>query len=97
MRVIDRRQNPQGKSLANRQRFVRRVKRQVAEAVRAYTAGSAYAEGQEARKGTLEPGKLADLVVLSRDIFAIDAADIADVEVDATMLGGKVVYRRAAD
>src|SRR3546814_2017437 len=42
----------------------------VAEAVRAYTAGSAYAEGQDAVKGTLEPGKLADLVVLSDDIFA---------------------------
>src|SRR3546814_2097145 len=43
----------------------------VAEAVRAYTADSAYAEGQDAVKGTLEPGKLADLVVLSDDIFAI--------------------------
>src|SRR5690606_42113728 len=82
---------------ANPDGWVHEQKISVAEAVRAYTAGSAYAEGQEARKGTLEPGKLADLVVLSRDIFAIDAADIADVEVDATMLGGKVGYRRAAD
>lgn len=66
----------------------------VAEAVRAYTVGSAYAERREAVKGTLEPGKLADLVVLSADIFAIDPVAIADTRVDLTMLGGKVVYRR---
>lgn len=66
----------------------------VAEAVRAYTFGSAYAEGQEAVKGTLQPGKLADLVVLSEDIFAIDPAKIADVRVDATLLGGKLVFER---
>ena len=69
----------------------------VADAVRAYTAGSAYAEGQEARKGTLEPGKLADLVVLSDDIFAIDPADVDEARVDATMLGGEWVYRRAPE
>src|SRR3546814_8932160 len=63
----------------------------VAEAVRAYTADSAYAEGQDAVKGTLEPGKLADLVVLSDDIFAIDPAAIEHVRVDATLLGGEVV------
>ena len=82
---------------ANPDGWVPEQKISVAEAVRAFTAGSAYAEGQEARKGTLEPGKLADLVVLSRDIFAIDPAGIADVEVDATMLGGEVVYRRDSD
>ena len=68
----------------------------VAEAVRAYTAGSAYAEGQEARKGTLAPGKLADLVVLSRDIFAIDPVAIADTRVELTLLGGRIVYQRDA-
>ncbi|GAA3920443.1 amidohydrolase [Luteimonas lutimaris] len=68
----------------------------VAEAVRAYTAGSAYASGEESLKGTLEPGKLADLVVLSDDIFAIDPAAIEGVRVDATVLGGKVVFERKA-
>src|SRR5690606_37915341 len=53
----------------------------VADAVRAYTSGSAYAEGQETVKGTLEPGKLADLVVLSEDIFEIDPATIDKVRV----------------
>ena len=66
----------------------------VAEAVRAYTLGSAYASGEEASKGTLEPGKLADLVVLSEDIFAIDPAAIEQVLVDRTIVGGKLVFER---
>lgn len=81
---------------ANPDGWVPEQKISVAEAVRAYTAGSAYAEGQEARKGTLEPGKLADLVVLSKDIFAIDPAAIAGVRVDLTLLGGRVVHERSA-
>ncbi|HRO88391.1 MAG TPA: amidohydrolase family protein, partial [Chiayiivirga sp.] len=68
----------------------------VAEAVRAYTAGSAFAEGQDAVKGTLAAGKLADLVVLSEDIFAINPAAIERVRVDATVLGGKLVFEREA-
>ena len=67
----------------------------VAEAVRAFTWGSAYASGEETVKGTLAPGRYADLVVLSDDIFAIDPAAIADTRVELTMLGGKVVYERA--
>jgi len=81
---------------ANPDGWVPEQKITVAEAVRAYTAGSAYAEGQEAVKGTLAPGKLADLVVLSDDIFAIDPATIADVHVDTTMVGGKIVFERSA-
>ena len=69
----------------------------VAEAVRAYTAGSAMAEGQEAVKGTLAPGMLADLVVLSEDIFAIDPTAIAGAKVDATVLGGRLVFQRGTD
>src|SRR3546814_428630 len=67
-----------------------------AEAVGADAAGSAYAEGQDAVKGTLEPGKLADLVVLADDIFAIDPAASEHVRVDATLLGGEVVFKRDA-
>jgi predicted amidohydrolase YtcJ len=66
----------------------------VEEAVRAYTAGAAYASGEEALKGTLAPGKLADLVVLSRDIFAIEPMAILETEVLATLFGGEFVYRR---
>ena len=68
----------------------------VAEAVRAYTWGSAYASGEEAVKGTLEPGKLADLVVLSDDIFTIEPAAIQRVRVDSTIVGGKLVFERGA-
>jgi len=65
----------------------------VAEAVSAYTAGSAYAEFQEAEKGTIARGKLADLVVLSDDIFNMPPASIKDVRVMTTIVGGKVVYQ----
>jgi len=64
----------------------------VEEAVHAYTVGCAYASGEEAIKGALAPGKLADLVVLSQDIFTIDPMAIADTEVAATMLDGQFVY-----
>jgi len=66
----------------------------VAEAVYAYTAGAAYASGEEAIKGTLSPGKLADLVLLSQNIFAVDPMAILETEVVATMLDGEFVYAR---
>lgn len=66
----------------------------VAEAVHAYTMGSAYAEYQEQVKGSLEPGKLADLIVLSDDIFHEDPALIEKTRVEMTVFGGKVIYDR---
>jgi predicted amidohydrolase YtcJ len=62
------------------------------EAVSAYTAGSAYAEYQENEKGTIAPGKLADMVLLSDNIFKIDPARLRDVQVEMTIVGGKVVH-----
>jgi predicted amidohydrolase YtcJ len=64
----------------------------VEEAVRAYTVGSAYAEFQESVKGTITPGKLADLVILSRDIFKIDPKDIETTKVVMTILDGRLIY-----
>jgi predicted amidohydrolase YtcJ len=64
----------------------------VDEAVRAFTWGSAYAEFQDKEKGTLEIGKLADMIVLSDDIFSIDPANIANAKVLTTIVDGKVVY-----
>lgn len=64
----------------------------VAQAVHAYTVGSAYAQFDEGSKGSLEPGKLADLVVLSRDIFHIDPVQIEDTHVDITIFDGQVIY-----
>jgi len=60
----------------------------VAEAVRGFSWGPAYAAGMEDRLGTLAPGKLADLVVLDRDIFTCDPMEIRDAEVRGTMVGG---------
>ena len=66
----------------------------VKEAVHAYTIGSAYASMEENIKGSLEPGKLADLAVLSDDIFAIDPAKIRDAKVDMTIFDGEVIFER---
>jgi predicted amidohydrolase YtcJ len=64
----------------------------VPEAIEAYTMGSAYAEFQEKEKGSITPGKLADMVLLSDDIFTIDPAKIRDVKVLKTIVGGKIVF-----
>ena len=66
----------------------------VAEAVEAYTLGSAYAEFQEKEKGSITPGKLADMVLLSDDIFSIAAVKIREVRVCRTIVGGKTVWEQ---
>jgi predicted amidohydrolase YtcJ len=67
----------------------------VPQALHAYTVGSAYAESQEDQKGSIAPGKLADFVVLSDDIFHMDPVKIEDVRVDMTFSGGELVYQRS--
>ena len=67
----------------------------VAEAVRAYTWGSAYAAFSDDRVGTLEVGKLADLAVLSQDIFSVPPETLGKTRVVTTMVGGKIVYSAA--
>ena len=62
------------------------------QAVIAYTLTSAYAEFEEKEKGSLVPGKLADLAVLSQDIFSVPAADLPKTESVLTMVSGKTVY-----
>lgn len=62
------------------------------QAVIAYTIGSAYAEFADAYKGTLMPGKLADLAVLSQDIFTIPAQKLSTTRSVLTLVGGKIVY-----
>jgi predicted amidohydrolase YtcJ len=64
----------------------------VEDAVRAYTRGSAYAAFIDERVGTLEVGKLADLAVLSQDIFTAKPEDIGKTRVVMTLVGGKTVY-----
>lgn len=64
----------------------------VAEAVRAYTFGSAYAVGQERDKGALRRGMLADFTVLSEDLFSIDPSRIRETQTLATVVGGEMLY-----
>jgi predicted amidohydrolase YtcJ len=63
-----------------------------AEALRSWTLGGAYAAFEEKDKGTLEPGKLADFVVLSKDIMKVSDRDLLDARVTMTVLGGQTVY-----
>lgn len=78
--------NPQG--------WVPEQKVSVEEAVRAYTTSCAYAEFSERNKGSLEVGKLADIVVLSQDIFRINPDEIQKTTVAYTIVGSKVVYKK---
>ena len=64
----------------------------VAESVEAYTMGSAYAEFQDQEKGSITPGKLADMVILSDDLFSIPPEKIRGVKVVKTFVGGHIVY-----
>lgn len=63
------------------------------QAIAAYTAGSAFAEFSEKDKGTLQPGMLADFVVLDRDITAVVAERVLQTKVSRTVVGGKTVYQ----
>jgi len=64
----------------------------IEDAVRGYTLGAAFAGRREKTEGSLETGKLADLIILSKDLFTIEPPDILNEEVLVTMVGGKVVY-----
>jgi predicted amidohydrolase YtcJ len=67
------------------------------EALAAYTSGSAWAAHEGAVKGTLEPGMLADVVLLDRDLFAVPPSEIAGTSVVATIVGGRLVYERNSE
>jgi predicted amidohydrolase YtcJ len=64
-----------------------------ATVIRAITMNSAYSLRQEDKTGSLEVGKLADLIVLDRNFFTIEPEDIANIKVMQTMVGGRVVYQ----
>jgi hypothetical protein len=65
------------------------------DAIRGYTLGAAIAGRREKSEGSLQPGKVADLIVLDRDLFRIEPTEIGKTEVLLTMVGGKVVYQSA--
>ena len=62
--------------------------------VRAYTSGSAFAEMEETRKGTIAAGMLADLAILSQDIFTVPRDVLPATVSTMTIVGGRVVYER---
>ena len=64
----------------------------VAEAIEAYTMGSAYAEFQDTVKGSISVGKLADMVLVNEDILTIDPVKIRGAKVIRTIVGGKTVF-----
>lgn len=82
---------------ANPEGWIPEEKISVEEALHAYTAGVAYGAFLERDLGTLQPGKLADLVVLSANILAMPPEQIKDTRVDYTVIGGEVVYTRALE
>ena len=65
----------------------------IEEAVYAHTMGGAYADFAEGKKGSLEPGKFADLIVWHDDPFSVATKNIVDLTVDLTMVGGKIVHQ----
>jgi predicted amidohydrolase YtcJ len=69
----------------------------LAQAIDAYTRNAAWATFDEHRKGTLERDMLADIVILSRDIFALAPARLAETAVTVTIFDGKIVYQRSAE
>ncbi len=66
----------------------------VAQAIEGYTTGAAYSEFQEREKGSVSPGKLADLVLLDRDPFKVAPEALKDIKVALTIAGGKITYER---
>ena len=72
--------------------FVPQERISLEDAIKAYTLGAAFAGRREKTEGSIEPGKLADVIILDRDLFKIDPDQIARTEVLLTMVGGKVVY-----
>ncbi len=79
-------QNPNG--------WVPEQKISVEQALTAYTVNAAFASFDENIKGTLEPGKLADFVIIDQDLIKMDPAKIKDAKIMQTFVGGKLVYKR---
>ena len=88
MQIAVTRQNDAGNLHGRRQRISRQ------QALRCYTSSAAYLGFDEDRKGSLEAGKLADLIVIDRDYQACPVDQIKDIRVLQTMVNGKFVYRR---
>lgn len=82
------RETKSGKPIGQSQRI------SVMDALRLYTINSAYQSFDENSLGSIEEGKLADFVILGKDILTVPASEIKDIPIDATIVGGKVIYQR---
>ena len=80
--------------MKNGQAFYPDQKMSREEALRSYTIHCAYASFQEDILGSLTPGKLADITVLSKDIMTVPDEEILDTEILYTIVGGKVMYQK---
>jgi hypothetical protein len=76
--------------------FVPSQRLTVAQAVEGYTLGAAFAGRREKTEGSLEKGKLADLIIVSQNIFEVDPHKISETKVRTTIVGGQVVYQSDA-
>jgi len=85
--AVARRTEVEGRRLGEEQRVTRE------EAIRMYTINSAYLSFEENLKGSLEPGKLADIIILDRDILTCPEDEIKEIKVLRTILGGRTVYK----
>ena len=83
------------KRVKDEETFYEEERLSVYEALKAYTWGPTYAVGDERLRGSLEIGKKADFTVLNKDIFNIAPMDILNINVEATVVDGKMVYNRA--
>jgi hypothetical protein len=72
--------------------FIPEERIDLSDAIAAFTINAAYVNFHDDRTGSIEPGKLADLIVLDRNLFAVDANEISDAKVLLTLLGGRPVY-----
>ncbi|MCG8484686.1 MAG: amidohydrolase [Clostridia bacterium] len=77
--------------------WIPKEKVSLTEAINAYTKGSAYLNFMEDRIGTIEAGKLADIIVIDRNLFEIDVEEILGTQVIMTMVNGKIVYQAMAE
>ena len=76
--------------------FVPAQRLSVADAVYGYTLGAAFAGRREKTEGSIENGKLADIIILSQNIFDVDSHKISDTKVTTTIVGGRIVYQSDA-
>ena len=86
------RQTPEGKPEGG---WIPEHRVSVEQALRAYTVMGAYSSFEEKSKGSLEPGKFADFIVVDRDVLTVSSEELKDVQVLMTFVGGELGYKKS--